>query len=120
MMIECDIMRNNKGQALVEFIIILPIFLLLLISIIDFGNIILKKYSLESDLDTVYDMYKANDYESIDNYLTDKKIYISYSNEDEFTNIILKKDIKLMSPLVVSVFGDKYEIKAIKSIYKNE
>lgn len=113
-------MRNNKGQALVEFIIILPIFLLILISIIDFGNIILKKYSLENDLDTIYDMYKVNDYESIDNYVTDKKIYISYSNEDEFTNIILKKDIKLLSPMVTLVFGDEYEIKVSKSIYKNE
>jgi len=47
-MVECDIMKNNKGQALVEFIIILPIFLLLIISIIDFGNIISKKYSLEN------------------------------------------------------------------------
>ena len=45
-MVERDIMKNNKGQALVEFIIILPIFLLLIISVIDFGNIISKKYFL--------------------------------------------------------------------------
>ena len=32
-MVECDIMKNNKGQALVEFIIILPIFLLLIMSV---------------------------------------------------------------------------------------
>ena len=64
-MVECDIMKNNRGQALVEFIIILPVFLLLIISVIDFGNIISKKYSLENDLDIISDMYKNNKNENI-------------------------------------------------------
>ena len=45
-MIECDIMKNSKGQALVEFIIVLPILLLIIMAIIDFGHIFTKKYSL--------------------------------------------------------------------------
>ena len=32
-------MKSNKGQALVEFVVIMPIFIMLLISIIDLGNI---------------------------------------------------------------------------------
>ena len=32
-------MKNSKGQALVEFIIVLPILLLIIMAIIDFGNI---------------------------------------------------------------------------------
>jgi hypothetical protein len=39
MMIECDIMKNNRGQALVEFIIVLPVLLIIIMAIIDLGNI---------------------------------------------------------------------------------
>ena len=35
---------NKKGQALVEFILILPVLLLILMAMIDIGNIFLKKY----------------------------------------------------------------------------
>ena len=41
-------------------IIILPVFLLIMLAVIDFGNIISKKYSLENSLDTVTDMYLSN------------------------------------------------------------
>ena len=51
-------MKMNKGQALVEFIIILPVALLLVLGVIDFGNIIYKKYTVENDLDTVLDQYQ--------------------------------------------------------------
>ena len=79
-MIECDIMKNNRGQALVEFVIVLPIFLLLIISVIDFGNIISKKYSVENDIDVVTDMYKEGKYEEINKYSESKNIKLSYKN----------------------------------------
>ena len=44
---------NKKGQALVEFILILPVLLLIVMAIIDIGNIFLNKYDLNKDLDTV-------------------------------------------------------------------
>ena len=118
MMIECDIMKNNKGQALVEFIIILPIFLLLIISVIDFGNIISKKYSLENDLDTIVDMYNDNNYTSINNYIVDKDIEISYSSNNEFLNIKLTKNIKVISPMLNLIFGKTYEINVSRDIYE--
>ena len=37
---------NKKGQALIEFILIMPIFLILIMSLIDVGNIYIKKYEL--------------------------------------------------------------------------
>lgn len=111
-------MRNNKGQALVEFIIVLPIFLLLIISVIDFGNIISKKYSLENDLDTVVDMYKGNDYTSINTYVTNKDIKVNYSDDEEFLNIELTKDIKIISPMLNLIFGEFYEISVSRDIYE--
>ena len=119
-MVECDIMKNNRGQALVEFVIILPIFLLLLISIIDFGNIISKKYSLENDIDVVADFYNNSEYEKINTYAKDKDIKVSYTNEEDLVVISLNKNIKIISPMVNLVFGKSYNINVEKSIYKNE
>ena len=39
---------NRKGQALVEFVLILPIFILMLFAIVDFGMILSKKNELEN------------------------------------------------------------------------
>ena len=39
---------NRKGQALVEFVLILPIMILILFTIFDFGNILSSKNKLES------------------------------------------------------------------------
>ena len=49
---------NKKGQALVEFILILPVLLLIVMALIDIGNIFLKKYDLNKDLETVTELYK--------------------------------------------------------------
>jgi len=117
MMIECDIMKNNKGQALVEFIIVLPIFLLLIISVIDFGNIISKKYSLENDLDTISDLYRSNNYTEINTYIKNKNIDLNYTNEDEFMVINLSKEVKITSPMLNLIFGNTYKINVSKSIY---
>ena len=118
MMIECDIMKNNKGQALVEFIIVLPILLLIIMAIIDFGNIFTKKYSLENDLDIVTDMYKKGDYNSINSYVKDKNISINYEKNDEFTIINLSKEIKINTPILNNILGKTYKISTSKSLYE--
>lgn len=53
-------MKNNKGQALVEFVIIMPIFIFIVLAMFDLGNIIIKKYELENNLDTIVNMYEEN------------------------------------------------------------
>ena len=111
-------MKNNKGQALVEFIIILPIFLLLVISVIDLGNIISKKYSLENDIDTISGMYKEDKYDEINTYIKDKDIKVSYTNDGELFNISISKDVNVISPMLNLVFGKSYNINVEKSIYK--
>ena len=110
-------MKNNKGQALVEFIVILPIFLLLIISVIDFGNIISKKYSLENDIDTISSMYKDNKTNEINYYTNKKDIKVEFTNEGDLTNIVLSKDVRIISPMLNLVFGKSYDISVEKSIY---
>ena len=113
-------MKNNKGQALVEFIIILPVFLLLIMSVIDFGNIISKKYSLENDIDIVSDMYQKGKYEEINTYVHNKDIRINYSTNNDLITINLNKNANVISPILNIIFGKTYEINVEKSIYKNE
>jgi Flp pilus assembly protein TadG len=43
-----DIMRSEKGQAAVEFALVLPILLMLIFGIIDFGRILYTKNALTS------------------------------------------------------------------------
>lgn len=111
-------MKNNKGQALVEFIIVLPILLLIIMTIIDFGNIFTKKYSLENDLDVVSNMYKEEDYNSINNYVKNKNISINYEKLDEFIVISVSKTIKVNTPILNNILGKDYKITASRTIYE--
>ena len=53
---------NRKGQALIEFVLILPVFLLILFVIVDFGNIFHSKYELQnSSTDIVRLVQKGSD-----------------------------------------------------------
>lgn len=111
-------MKDNKGQALVEFVIILPILLLIIMTIIDFGNIFTKKYSLENDLDLIYDMYKENNHGSINNYVKNNELSIDYEKEDEFITINLSKKITINTPILNNILGKNYEITVSRTIYE--
>ena len=110
-------MKNNKGQALVEFIIVLPILLLIIISIIDFGNIISKKYSLENDIDTISNLYEEEKYDEINKYTSDKNISVHYKNNGDLLVITLSKDINITSPVLNIIFGNTYKVTVEKSMY---
>ena len=111
-------MKNNRGQALVEFVIVLPILLLVIMTIIDFGNIFTKKYSLENDLDVISNMYREEKYNSINKYVNDKNISINYENEDEFIIINLNKTIKINTPILNNIIGKNYKLTASRAIYE--
>ena len=117
-MVECDIMNNNKGQALVEFIVVLPILLLLIMSIVDLGNILIKKYSIENDLDVVYDMYKSKDNNGLNKYIKENELEINYEKNDEFLVINLSKTTKINTPILNNILGYDYKIEASKTIYE--
>ena len=110
-------MKNNKGQALIEFIIILPIFLILVISLIDLGNIFIKKSSLENNLDTIVSMYKEDKTDDIKDYALKNNLDVAISNDDKFKKFTIKKDIKLTSPMLIAVIGKNYKISTEKEIY---
>ena len=64
---------NKRGQALIEFVLILPVLLLIIFAFLDFGRIILCKNHLENIMSDVTNLYK-ND-ENIESFL---KIIMNY------------------------------------------
>lgn len=111
---------NNKGQALVEFIVILPVLLLIIMAICDFGNIILKKYSLENDLDTVVELYNSDKVSDINNYINDNNLSIEYSKASSFTKIVLSKKVNINTPLLNNILGKDYKVTVSRSVINDE
>ena len=111
-------MKKNKGQALVEFIIIIPVLLLLLMGMIDFGNIIHKKYALEGTLDKVVDLYHNEKTIELEQYLMQENIKIEYQYDDVFTKIKLTKDVDIITPGLNVILKEPYEIVVERVIYE--
>ncbi len=117
-------MKNNKGQALIEFVLLLPIIILLFFSFLDLGRIILENNKLEGVTNIVINKYKEdNDYDDIENYLTSigyKNIDIDIYSRDNFTTIILTKNIDLITPGINKIIGNPYTIKIERTINNEE
>lgn len=113
-------MKNNKGQALVEFVIILPIFIFMLLAMIDIGKMIYFKNELESDLSFVVDLYKnKKSYQDISSELAknDEEVVLEIKNENNKTvTFYLKKPMVIVTPGLSSIFGDPYEIEVKRVI----
>ena len=109
---------NNKGQALVEFVLILPIFLLLLLAIYDFGRIFNTKNMLEWNSNDIVEMVK-NDKSLDDIKSIYKDIDISISTEEEYRVIEVSDKMELMTPGFNRIFGDPYKV-IVKRYIPNE
>ena len=109
---------NKKGQALIEFILIMPVFMLLIIALIDVGNIFLKKYELNNDLELIENMYQNESDEKIAAYVAREDIILDTQTENDLVTITLKKEIKINAPVLTNILGRKYKIETKKSFYK--
>ena len=112
-------MNRNKGQALVEFILIMPFLVLIIMAMIDFGNIIYKKYQLENTLDTVKELYKNNDTKKLIAYTTKNDVTLNVKQDDEFVTLTLEKEIIVNTPILNNIIGKEYKIVVNTSVYGN-
>ena len=105
---------NKHGQALVEFVIILPILLLLIFAFIDLGRIIVCKNHLEGVMSEVASL----DDSSIKEYLKKDSDYkINYSiTLDEYRNITLTTNLDLITPGLRNILKNPYVVKVERSI----
>lgn len=101
---------NRKGQALVEFVLILPVFIMILFVIYDFGNIFSNKNKLENISADIVELYKNNTNKA-DIMAEYSDLDISFNNyKDKYTKIIIKKDVNVITPGLDRIFGKEYEI----------
>ena len=104
---------NKRGQALIEFVLVLPILLLLIFAFIDFGRIIVCKNHLEGVMNEVINL----DNENISIYLKQDDDYdITYDIKvDKYKTITLKTSINLITPGLKSILKNPYVIEVERS-----
>lgn len=112
-------MKNKNAQALIEFVLILPILIILLFSIIDFGNIFVTKSTLENKATLAYEtLISTTDITSIEEKVEatvkkdDKKVAVdlSFNDSEELVTIKLKKEIKTITPGLNLIIGYPYVV----------
>lgn len=109
---------KNKGQALVEFVLVLPVLLLLIFAFFDISRIMLGKNHLESVMDEVATLvHQDKSINEINEFLkNDDYDIICYINNQEYTNITLKTTIDLITPGMKRILDNPYTIKIERSI----
>lgn len=101
---------NNKGQALIEFVLILPIFLFILFAVIDFGMIYSSKSRLENDSADIIDLYKnGTSIDEIKNMYLDNEINIT--DDGKYYKFNISTSVNIITPGFNKIFGDPYFVK---------
>lgn len=106
---------NKKGQALVEFVLILPIFIMILFVIVDFGMILNKKNELENiSVDVVFLLKEDVSLEEIKSKYSD--IDIITKEEDKYTDVEISEKINIITPGLNRILGNPYVVKVERKI----
>ena len=116
--------RNEKAQALIEFVLILPVLIMILFAIIDFGTIMITKSELENKLSDAVDALKNTIeidelYPNVQKSINDKNIKteLSFNNETNYVTIKLSKEIKTITPGLNLIIGYPYNAKVERVVY---
>lgn len=100
---------NRKGQALIEFVLILPVLLFILFAIIDFGIIFSSKSSLENDSADIINLFKnGTSVSEIEEMYSEQTITIS--NNDGYYKFTISTYVNLITPGLNRILGDPYLI----------
>lgn len=101
---------NRRGQALIEFVLILPTFLFILFAIIDFGVIFSTTNDLESDSADIIELFKnGTSVLELEKMYSDSSIVISQI-EDNYYKFTVSESVNLITPGFNRIFGDPYII----------
>lgn len=107
---------NKHGQALVEFVLILPIFLMILFVIIDFGVVFSHKNSLENNSLDIVRMY-LNGKSLTDIRNTYPNLEIDIIDDNEYSKIKITDSIDLITPGAYRILGSPYTISVERVVY---
>ena len=107
---------NRKGQALVEFVLIMPVLIFIIFVIVDFGTIFNNRSSLSSVSDDIVDMYKNGDsIDDIKNIYKDVNIELS-NYKEKYVKIKIEKSVNLVTPGLGKILDDPFIIKVERVI----
>lgn len=110
-------MKDKKGQALIEFILIIPFLTIIFLIIFDISNVLFNKYVLQNNIDDIVVIYKE-DKNKVSNYVKSNDIEVEFYIEDEFIKVVGHKDVKIITPLADSLFPNPYTITIERYIYE--
>ena len=100
---------NRKGQALVEFVLILPVFLFILFIIIDFGRVFTKTNQLESDSNDIIQLFKnGTSISELKSLYLDNKL--SIVQDGEYYKFVISASVDLVTPGLNRIMDDPYVI----------
>lgn len=107
---------NNKGQALVEFVLVLPILMLIIFGMIEVGNLIHQKYKLETHVEPLIELY-MNERDLIPTYEAKNEIKVNFEKTGNLVEITVSKNISLITPGLTNFLGDPFHIEAKREFY---
>jgi len=98
-------MLNKKGQALIEFILLLPIIIIIIFTSIDVFNLILNKNELNTKLNDEIVLFenKKITITDLESKLEEDDIDTTFKEEDNYITIIAKKEVKWISPITSAI-----------------
>lgn len=111
-------MRNERGQALIEFLMIVPILFLIIMAVFDFGNILYHRYELENHLDLITSLYQDEKQNELDDYLDKHDLIMEVSREADYQVIYVKRKLSISTPGLGKILGDPYSISTSKTLYE--
>ena len=114
-------MRNKKGQALIEFVIILPVMLLLVFCLIDFGMVIYEKNNLENIVSDAANLYEdGKQIDDIKKIIGDNKnLDINIKENDGYTTIEIEKSVVPITPGLNYLKNSVFRLKTHR-VLKND
>ncbi len=110
-------LKNNKGQALVEFVLLLPLIIFILFIVFDFANVFYNKNHLEGILEDVCNMVEEGyTKQEITEMIDNKNITYSILVKDNLATIKLEQVINFTTPFANSLFNDSFKISSQRVI----
>ena len=110
--------KNRRGQALIEFVLLLPVIVMILFVIIDFSFIFYNKNHLEGVLNQIVEYNeKGKTLEQIKEVYAGENIGISYNDSNDIRKIVINKNINLITPFSGTIFSNPYKLTAERTVF---
>ena len=101
---------NRKGQALIEFVLILPVLIFILFAVIDFGMIFNKKNTISNDSFDIVNLFKnGTSINEIEKIYDD--VSINVSNDEKYYTFKITTSVNIITPGLNKILGDPYRIE---------